>query len=192
MKKGILVILSGPSGVGKGTVRTYLMKDKSLNLVFSVSMTTRKPRDGEVDGVDYFFVTDERFKEAIKNGELLEHATFVEHSYGTPKVYVDKILNEGKNVLLEIDTNGACQVMDRCKDEPYVSIFLVCQSLDELERRIRGRKSETEEVIHNRLEKAKKELLLESRYQYVVLNDTPQNAASKIASIIKDKLNNLN
>lgn len=192
MKKGILVILSGPSGVGKGTVRTYLMKDKSLNLVFSVSMTTRKPRDGEVDGVDYFFVTDERFKEAIKNGELLEHATFVEHSYGTPKAYVDKILNEGKNVLLEIDTNGACQVMDRCKDEPYVSIFLVCQSLDELERRIRGRKSETEEVIHNRLEKAKKELLLESRYQYVVLNDTPQNAASKIASIIKDKLNNLN
>ena len=192
MKKGILVILSGPSGVGKGTVRTYLMKDKSLNLVFSVSMTTRKPRDGEIDGVDYFFVSDERFKEAIKNGELLEHATFVEHSYGTPKGYVDKLLNEGKNVLLEIDTNGACQVMEKCKDEPYVSIFLICQSLEELEKRIRGRKSETDEVIHNRLEKAKKELLLESKYQYIVLNDIPQNAASKIALIIKDKIKTLN
>ena len=191
MKKGILVILSGPSGVGKGTVRTYLMKESDLNLVFSVSMTTRKPRAGEIDGKDYFFVSEERFKEAVKNGELLEHADFVEHSYGTPKAYVDKLLNEGKNVLLEIDTNGACQVMEKCKDEPYVSVFLVCDSLDELERRIRGRKSEPEDVIHGRLEKAKKELLLESKYQHVVLNDKPERAASEIAQIIKEKIESL-
>lgn len=191
MKKGILVILSGPSGVGKGTVRTYLMKESDLNLVFSVSMTTRKPRAGEIDGKDYFFVSEERFKEAVKNGELLEHADFVEHSYGTPKAYVDKLLNEGKNVLLEIDTNGACQVMEKCKDEPYVSVFLVCDSLDELERRIRGRKSEPEDVIRGRLEKAKKELLLESKYQHVVLNDKPERAASEIAQIIKEKIKSL-
>ncbi len=191
MKKGILVILSGPSGVGKGTVRSYLMKDQSLNLSFSVSMTTRKPRLGEVEGKDYFFVSNERFLEAIKNNELLEYATFVEHSYGTPKKYVDKLLNEGKNVLLEIDTSGACQVMEKCKDEPYVSIFLVCQSLDELEKRIRGRKSEPEEVIHDRLEKAKKELLLESKYQHVVLNDYPERAAAEIAGIIKEKIDEI-
>ena len=191
MKKGILVILSGPSGVGKGTVRSYLIKDQSLNLCFSVSMTTRKPRPGEIDGKDYFFVSNERFEEAIKNGELLEYATFVEHSYGTPKNYVDELINEGKNVLLEIDTSGACQVMEKCKDEPYVSVFLVCQSLEELEKRIRGRKSEPEEVIRDRLEKAKKELLLESKYQHVVLNDNPERAATEIANIIKEKISNI-
>ena len=191
MKKGILVILSGPSGVGKGTVRSYLIKDQSLNLCFSVSMTTRKPRPGEINGKDYFFVSNERFEEAIKNGELLEYATFVEHSYGTPKNYVDELINEGKNVLLEIDTSGACQVMEKCKDEPYVSVFLVCQSLEELEKRIRGRKSEPEEVIRDRLEKAKKELLLESKYQHVVLNDNPERAATEIANIIKEKISNI-
>ena len=191
MKKGILVILSGPSGVGKGTVRSYLMKDQSLNLCFSVSMTTRKPRAGEVEGKDYFFVSNERFLEAINNDELLEYATFVEHSYGTPKKYVDELLNEGKNVLLEIDTNGACQVMEKCKNEPYVSVFLICQSLEELEKRIRGRKSESDEIIHERLEKAKKELFLESKYQHIVLNDDPQRAALEIAGIIKEKINDI-
>lgn len=188
MKKGIIVILSGPSGVGKGTVRTFLMKDKSLNLEFSVSMTTRKPRVGEVNGKDYFFVSKEKFDEAVKNDELLEYADFVEHSYGTPKKYVEKLLDEGKNVLLEIDTNGACQVMNKCNSSDYVSIFLVCENFDELERRIRGRKSETEEVIQERLKKAKKELLLEKYYQHVVLNDKPERAAKEIATIIKNKL----
>ena len=97
--KGLLIVLSGPSGVGKGTVRKILMEDKSLNLAFSISMTTRKPRVGEVEGSDYFFVSKERFEEAIKNNELLEHATFVNNSYGTPKSYVEKLRNEGKNVL---------------------------------------------------------------------------------------------
>ena len=93
--------------------------------------------------------------------------------------------------MLEIDTSGACQVMEKCKDEPYVSVFLVCQSLEELEKRIRGRKSEPEEVIRDRLEKAKKELLLESKYQHVVLNDNPERAATEIANIIKEKISNI-
>ena len=100
MKKGLLIVLSGPSGVGKGTVRKVLMKDDSLNLAYSVSMTTRNPRNGEVDGEDYFFVTLETFENNIKNGELLEYAKFVSNYYGTPKFYVEKLRNEGKNVLL--------------------------------------------------------------------------------------------
>jgi guanylate kinase len=187
LKKGILIILSGPSGVGKGTVRQFLMKDKELNLAFSVSMTTRAPRAGEVNGKDYFFVSKDEFKKALENDELLEHATFVDNSYGTPKKYVDSLLQEGRNVLLEIDTNGALQVMKNSRDD-YVSIFLTCDSLEELEKRIRGRKSESEKVILERLEKAKKEILLEKFYQYVVLNDVPSRAADEIIQIIKNKI----
>jgi len=185
MKKGILVILSGPSGVGKGTVRSYLMKDESINLVYSISMTTRKPRPGEINGVDYFFVTQDEFTEAVKENKLLEHADFVDHSYGTPKDYVDKLLNEGHNVLLEIETRGACQVMDAFKDRKYISIFLICENLIELERRIRGRKTECEEAIRKRIQKAQKELELECNYQHIVLNDKPERAAEEIANIIK-------
>lgn len=186
MKKGLLIILSGPSGVGKGTVKAILMQDKELNLNYSISMTTRKPRLGEIDGVDYFFVSKERFNEAISKNELLEHAIFVNNYYGTPKCYVDQLLNEGKNVLLEIETFGAQQVMDIYKDYGYISIFLKCCDLQELEKRIRGRRSESEEVIHQRLSKAKKELLLEKNYQYSVLNDDVNRAANEIISIIKN------
>ena len=126
MKKGLLIVLSGPSGVGKGTVRKVLMKDDSLNLAYSVYMTTRNPRNGEVDGEDYFFVTLETFENNIKNGELLEYAKFVSNYYGTPKFYVEKLRNEGKNVLFEIETNGARQVREKVKnDDRYVSIFLL-------------------------------------------------------------------
>jgi guanylate kinase len=187
MKKGLLIILSGPSGVGKGTVRSYLMQDKSIELNYSVSMTTRKPRPGEIEGKDYFFVSKKVFSDAVKEGKLLEHADFVDHSYGTPKEYVDGLINAGHNVLLEIETNGARQVMEKYKElnERYVSIFLVCQSIEELEKRIRNRKSETEEAIHKRVEKGKKELELQNNYMYVVLNDNPQRAAKEISEIIK-------
>lgn len=187
MKKGLLIILSGPSGVGKGTVRSYLMQDKSIELNYSVSMTTRKPRRDEIDGKDYFFVSKKVFSDAVRDGKLLEHADFVNHSYGTPKDSVDKLINAGHNVLLEIETNGARQVMEKYKElnERYVSIFLVCQSIEELEKRIRNRKSETEEAIHKRVEKGKKELELRSNYMYVVLNDNPQRAAKEISEIIK-------
>lgn len=187
MKKGLLIILSGPSGVGKGTVRSYLMQDKSIELNYSVSMTTRKPRPGEIEGKDYFFVSKKVFSDAVKEGKLLEHADFVDHSYGTPKEYVDGLINAGHNVLLEIETNGARQVMEKYKElnERYVSIFLVCQSIEELEKRIRNRKSETEEAIRKRVEKGKKELELQNNYMYVVLNDNPQRAAKEISEIIK-------
>jgi len=194
MKKGLLIILSGPSGVGKGTVRKYLMQDSLLDLYYSVSMTTRKPRLGEVDGKDYFFVSKQVFAKALEEGKLLEHADFVDHSYGTPKEYVDKLVNEGHNVLLEIETNGARQVMEKYQEnnQHYVSIFLVCQGIDELEKRIRNRKSECESDICKRVKKAQEELALKKNYMYVVLNDQPERAASEIASIIKSEVSKQN
>ena len=194
MKKGLLIILSGPSGVGKGTVRKYLMQDSLLDLCYSVSMTTRKPRLGEVDGKDYFFVSKQVFAKTLEEGKLLEHADFVDHSYGTPKDFVDKLVNEGHNVLLEIETNGARQVMEKYQEnnEHYVSIFLVCQGLEELEKRIRNRKSECESDICKRVKKAQEELALKKNYMYVVLNDQPERAASEIASIIKSEVSKQN
>ena len=112
MKKGLLIVFSGVSGVGKGTILSKLMPMKELNLVYSVSMTTRKPREGEIEGVNYFFVSKKRFVQAIKNDELLEHARFVGNDYGTPKEYVEKMMAEGKNVVLEIEINGAKQIID--------------------------------------------------------------------------------
>lgn len=188
MKKGLLIILSGPSGVGKGTVRKILMQEYDLNLVYSISMTTRKPRNGEINGQDYFFVSKEQFDNAIKNNELLEYAQFVENYYGTPKVYVEKLRNEGKNVLLEIETQGAKQIMKQLHGSDEFSIFLVPPSLEELEKRIRGRNTEEEVVILERLEKAKKELLKKDVYNYIVMNDTPSNAAKGVAKIIKEHL----
>ena len=125
MTKGLLIVLSGPSGVGKGTVRKQVFKNTDLNLAYSISMTTRKPREGEVDGQDYFFVSEERFLEAIENDELLEHARFVGNYYGTPKAYVEKLREEGKNVFLEIEVEGAKKVLEDYKDDKGVlSIFL--------------------------------------------------------------------
>lgn len=184
MKKGLLVILSGPSGVGKGTIREYLMKDKNVNLQYSISMTTRSPRNGEINGKDYFFVTREEFLNALKHHKLLEHAKFVDNYYGTPKDYVEKLRNEGKNVLLEIETRGAKQIIDKMHSDDEISIFLVPPSLEELEKRIRGRKTETEDLIKKRMAKAKRELKKEIFYDYIVENDTPENAANKILNII--------
>lgn len=187
--KGLLIVLSGPSGVGKGTVRKILMEDKSLNLAFSISMTTRKPRVGEVDGEDYFFVSQEEFNKAVENNELLEHASFVNNSYGTPKAYVEKLRNEGKNVLLEIETNGARTVMEQTKnDDLFISIFLLPPSLEELEKRIRGRRTEEEEIVQERLSKAKGEISLQNLYDYKVIDITPEQAAKEISDIIKEKM----
>lgn len=182
MKKGLLIIFSGPSGVGKGTVRAELFKEEKLNLAYSISMTTRKPRNGEKDGVDYFFVSKERFLEAIKNDELLEHAQFVDNYYGTPSEYVEQLRNKGLNVVLEIEIEGAKQVMKKCKDA--ISFFLVPPSLEELERRIRERKTETDEVIKNRLNKAKIELAEKDIYSHVIVNDTIENAKNKVMEIL--------
>ncbi|MEG0273615.1 guanylate kinase [Amedibacillus sp. YH-ame10] len=183
MKKGLLIIISGPSGVGKGTVREYFIKDESLKLAYSISMTTRSPRAGERDGVDYIFTTKEKFEDAITKGELLEWAEFVGNYYGTPMSQVEKLRNEGKNVLLEIEVQGATQVREKCPEA--VSIFIIPPSMEELESRIRGRRSEPEEVVQQRLAKADKEMKMMNNYKYIVCNDDPQLAADLISSIIK-------
>ena len=183
MKKGLLIIISGPSGVGKGTVHKYFMDDDSLRLTYSISMTTRKPRQGERDGVDYIFTTREKFEEAIAEGELLEWAEFVGNYYGTPLTQVEKLREEGKNVLLEIEVQGADQVRKKCPDA--LSIFIIPPSMEELEKRIRGRRSEPEEIVQQRLAKAENEMKMVSNYKYIVCNEDPQLAAELISSIIK-------
>ncbi|MCH5180215.1 MAG: guanylate kinase [Erysipelotrichales bacterium] len=187
-KKGLLIILSGPSGVGKGTVRKIVMRDKSLNLVYSISMTTRLPREKEVEGKDYFFVSKEVFDENIKNNNLLEYAEFVGNKYGTPRDYVERLRNEGKNVILEIEVNGAQQVLSKTDKDDRISIFLVPPSIEELESRIRHRRSEEEDIIQQRLNKAKREMSLTDQYDYVVLNDKVGRAAGEIKSIIRKNL----
>ena len=186
MAKGKLIILSGPSGVVKGTVREVLFQDESLNLAYSISMTTRLPRVGEQDGVQYFFVTKEQFEQKIAEDGFLEYATFVGNYYGTPKDYVEKLLNDGKNVVLEIEVQGALQVMAKCPEA--LTIFLVPPSMEELEKRIRGRRSEEEDIVRQRLDKAKKEIATKDEYKYVVCNDDVQVAKDKIAKIIKGNM----
>ncbi len=182
MKRGLLIILSGPSGVGKGTIRKYFETNDQLNLAYSTSMTTRKPRQGEVDGQDYFFSTKEDFEKAIQKGELLEYAEFVGNYYGTPVAEVERLRNEGKNVLLEIEVQGAHQVQEKCPDA--LSIFIIPPSMEELEKRIRGRRSEPEEIIQQRLAKADHEMKMLSKYKYIVCNDDPKLAAQIIETII--------
>jgi guanylate kinase len=185
MKQGLLIILSGPSGVGKGAVRRILMEDKSLDLAYSISMTTRKPRALEQEGVDYFFVDEETFNKKVADGELLEHASFVGNQYGTPKAYVDQLRSEGKNVLLEIEVQGAKQVLDKYKGENILSIFLIPPSMASLEKRIRKRRTEPEEIIQARLKKARSELNEKYNYKYIVLNDIVTRAADEIKDIIR-------
>lgn len=183
MKKGLLIVLSGPSGVGKGTVMKEFINDPDLKLAYSVSMTTRKKRPGEIDGKNYIFTTKDGFEKAIKNGELLEHAEFVGNYYGTPLKEVEKLRNEGKNVLLEIEVQGCKQVQEKVPDA--LTIFLVPPSMDDLEKRIRGRGTEPEEIVQQRLAKANKEMEMIGNYKYVVCNDDPRLAADIIRVIIK-------
>lgn len=183
MTKGLLIVISGPSGVGKGTVVKEVMKDADLHLSYSTSMTTRDPRAGEVDGKDYFFVSKEEFLKVKKEGGLLESNEFVGNYYGTPKAYVEKLRNEGKNVLLEIDVEGCKQVVAQQPDT--LTLFIVPPSMKELERRIRGRGTEPEEIVQQRLAKAQKELEKSYQYKYCVCNDDVQLAADIISIIIK-------
>ena len=187
MKKGLLIILSGPSGVGKNCVRQEIMKSGKVDLTYSISMTTREKREKEVDGVDYYFVSDEEFQKNIDAGNFLEWASFVGHKYGTPKDKVESLRNQGKNVFLEIEINGAQQVMDRVHDDRVVSIFLMPPSFSALEKRIRKRKTESEEIIQERLEKGLKEMTMTENYDHIVVNDKVDRAAQEIIDIIKAK-----
>ncbi|AUM62914.1 guanylate kinase [Spiroplasma monobiae] len=183
-KQGKIIILSGPSGVGKGTINKELAQDKSLNLVQSISMTTRAPRPGEVDGVNYFFVDKDAFKDAIQHNELIEHAEFIDNYYGTPrKTVYDKIAN-GENVILEIEVIGATQVLKKEKPENLVSIFLMPPSLKALEQRLRKRGTEKEEIIKQRLDKALLEIPLKHKYQYIIEIDSVENAVAKVKEVL--------
>ncbi len=183
MSKGLLIVLSGPSGVGKGTVLKEVMKDESLKLAFSISMTTRAKREGEEDGVNYFFVTRDEFEQAVRDGKMLEYAEFVGNYYGTPLEYVEKLRNEGMNVILEIEVQGCMQVREKVPDA--LTIFIVPPSMEELESRIRGRKTEAEEIIQQRLAKAESEMEMLNKYKYVVCNDDVKLAADIISVIIR-------
>jgi len=183
MKKGLLIILSGPSGVGKGTVRELFCKDPELNIAYSISLSTRPRRDNETNGVEYFFVDRPTFEKAIAGNELLEYAEFVGNYYGTPMKYVEDLRRQGKNVLLEIEVEGAKQVIAKVADA--LTIFIVPPSMQELEKRIRGRRSETEEVVQLRLAKAAKEMEKLGSYKFIVCNDDPHLAAQIINLIIK-------
>ncbi len=189
MKRGLLIIMSGPSGVGKGTVRLELVKDKKLNLFYSVSMTTRSPRPGEKDGSDYYFVSHEEFDKQIDDGNLLEWAEFVGNKYGTPKDKVEAKRNEGKNVLLEIEVKGTGQVLSKLQgDKDVISIFIAPPSIEELERRIRGRSTEPDEVIKKRLARCKAELELKSQYEYIVVNDDLAECVEEVKKIILSRM----
>lgn len=189
MKKGLLIILSGPSGVGKGTVRKYISAKKAIDFEFSISMTTRTPRDNETDGVEYYFVSKEEFLKRIEEDKFFEYAEFVGNYYGTPKDKAEELRNQGKNVLLEIEINGASQVIEKTKgDDRVVTFYLMPPSLKKLEERIRARKSESEEVIKMRLDKGRNEMKVAKMYDYVITNDRVANAGNKIISILKKKI----
>ena len=181
MSKGKLLVLSGPSGVGKGTVLGELMKRRS-DMCFSVSATTRQPREGEVDGVNYFFVTKERFEEMIRNNELLEYAQFVSNSYGTPRAYVEQQLERGMNVILDIEVQGARNIVNMIPDA--VSVYMIPPSYEELEKRLRGRGTETEEQIQGRLQTAIDEAKAADFYRYIIVNDNLETAVNELDAIM--------
>ncbi len=181
--QGLLLVLSGPSGVGKGTVKSAIVKEKAFPFEYSVSMTTRQPRAGEVDGKDYFFVSDERFQQAIANNELLEYNHYVGHYYGTPLAPLKKMLQDGIDVLLEIDVNGAKQVRKQFPDGVF--IFLTPPDLHTLKARIKGRGTDSDDVIEQRMKQARKEILMMADYDYAVVNDQVDNAVRKIADIVQ-------
>lgn len=183
-KRGLLIIMSGPSGVGKGTIREELMKKDDLNLHYSVSMTTRGMRPGEVNGREYYFVSREEFDRNIKNDNLLEWAEFVGNRYGTPRDKVEQMRNDGKNVMLEIEVNGTAQVLNKVHDEGVISIFIAPPSLEELEKRLRGRGTESDEVIKSRVAKATQEFAFKDQYKYIVVNDDLSKAVDDVRQII--------
>lgn len=181
--KGLLIVISGPSGVGKGTVRKALFERDDHNLVYSISMTTRKPRVGEINGKDYFFVSREEFEKRIKENGFLEYAEFVGNYYGTPIDEVKKQIAAGNEVVLEIEVQGALQVREKVKNAVFV--FIAPPSLESLYSRLHNRGTENEEIIKQRIEKAKKEIDLAYKYDYIVINDTVDNAADRIMAIIR-------
>lgn len=181
-EKGKLLVISGPSGAGKSTVVFKAIEGRE-DICFSTSVTTRSPRPGEVDGREYFFVDFERFREMVENDELLEHAEYVANRYGTPRAYVEQRMAEGMNVVLDIEVQGARQV--RKKMPEAVLIFIAPPSIEELERRLRGRGTDTEAAIEGRLIRARQEFQEADFYDYLIVNDDVEKAAEKLNAIIE-------
>jgi guanylate kinase len=182
MAKGFLLIVSGPAGTGKGTVCKELL-ERNKDIVYSISATTRKPRVGEMDGVNYFFIDDEEFKNKINNNEFLEHAYVHTNYYGTPKEFVMDQVDKGEIVLLEIDVQGALQIKKNYPEAVFV--FLLPPTMEELKNRIVKRGTETPEDINRRFENAFKELDFVGEYDYFVVNEKIEDAISDIESIIR-------
>lgn len=178
---GKLIVVSGPSGAGKSTVISKVMKDDP-SIVFSVSATTRQPRKGELEGVEYYFVDRARFDEMIKNDELLEHAEYVGNCYGTPKSPVLKSIGQGKSVIFDIEVQGAAQIKQQCPDA--ILIFIIPSDFSQIENRLRGRKTDSEEKIQQRIKTARREYGLALNYDYIVINDDPDAAAYEMKAII--------
>ncbi len=181
MHQGILIVVSGPSGAGKGTICQSLLA-KNSNIAYSVSATTRAPRTGEVDGVNYIFMQKEDFEKKIEYNGFLEYAKVYDNYYGTPRDYVMGQLEQGKDIILEIDPQGAMQVKEHCPDGVF--IYIVPPSLEELSRRIYGRGTDAEDVIKKRLAAATEEIAYATKYDYIVVNDEVEQATSKVESII--------
>ncbi len=182
-ERGLLIVFSGPSGVGKGTVRKEIFESSDNKFEYSVSMTTRPQRPGEVDGVDYFFRTRDEFEELIRQGQMLEYAEYVGNYYGTPLTYVNETLDRGVDVFLEIEVQGALQVKQKVPDGVF--IFLTPPDLEELKERLVGRGTDSSEVIAQRIERAKEEIALMREYDYAVVNDEVPLAAERVKRIIE-------
>ena len=181
-KRGILIVVSGFSGAGKGTVMKRLMEKYSDDYALSISMTTRNPRDGEVDGEHYFFVSREQFEENIGKGGFIEHAQYCGNYYGTPRDYVEKQLMAGKNVILEIEIQGALLVKEKFPDT--LLLFVTPPSAVELKKRLVGRGTESMEQIKARLERAVEEAPIMDSYDYIVLNDVVEDCVDKIHEVV--------
>ena len=181
-EKGLLIVLSGPSGVGKGTVRKKIFEDPTTSYKYSISMTTRHMREGEIDGVDYF-KTKEEFEALIKDDQFIEYAQYVGNYYGTPVQYVKDTMEEGHDVFLEIEVEGAKQVRKKFPDALF--IFLAPPSLDDLKERLVGRGTESDEKIQSRVNEARKEVEMMNLYDYVVVNDEVELAKNRIQSIVE-------
>lgn len=182
-ERGLLIVFSGPSGVGKGTVRQEIFSTPDQKFEYSVSMTTRAQRPGEVDGKDYFFRSREEFEELIRNGQMLEYAEYVGNYYGTPLTYVNETLDKGIDVFLEIEVQGALQVKKKVPDAVF--IFLTPPDLNELQERLVGRGTDSEEVIAQRIERAREEIALMSEYDYAIVNDEVPLAAERVKRVIE-------